>query len=646
MNKIQLGLIGAVMLCAGCSGSSSPAGTAVDRGPAQWTTLGTRAAPSAPETVIAPQAAATWSDYDPPAPYPKTAQQSLQYIAMPDGTRLAAYVTLPADANGQAIAGRFPTVLIQTAYNGGDAQFSSAIAALGGADPYIVEHGYAEVVVDVRGTGQSQGSWDAFGPDEQADYGHVVDWVLQQPWCNGTIGVYGVSYLGITAILTAAQDHPAVKAAFPIVPIGDGYRDIVFTGGQVNPTFIPTWLALVSVLSLTDPILLTSPQVGVPTVLQHLSSAVTTFQVPTLLRGVAGDPATAYDGDFWTVRSPLEVDGDIRVPTFVVGGLHDLFQRSEPMSYEAVKTHAPAKLLIGPWTHIQAGLGQGLPADGVPALNHIELRWFDQYLKGMDVGADRLPNVTQYVLGYGHYVTASDWPHPQAHALRLYLHADKSLSNQPPAADEAPNTVLQEPLNGLCSISTDQWTAGLVGLIPLPCFSNAELAETFDVKYETAPLDEDTYINGPIEADVWISTTAQDAGVSVRIDDVDPSGSATPLTNGIQTASLRAVDAARSRTLDGQRIQPWHPYTKTSVQPLTPGQVVEVPVEIFQTSALIAKGHRLRVAIGASDLPQGVPPLPTLLQSLAGVLSLHSDAAHPSSVVLPVVPASALQAPH
>ncbi|WP_150326481.1 CocE/NonD family hydrolase, partial [Enterobacter hormaechei] len=145
-------------------------------------------------------------------------------------------------------------VLVQTSYNGGNAQYEASIgAALGAADPYIVQHGYATVVVDVRGTGQSQGAWDAFGADEQSDYGHVVDWVTQQSWGNGAIGLYGVSYLGITTVITAAQNHPAVKAAFPIVPIGDGYRDIVFTGGQTNLTFIPAWFGLVSVLSLTDP---------------------------------------------------------------------------------------------------------------------------------------------------------------------------------------------------------------------------------------------------------------------------------------------------------------------------------------------------------------------------------------------------------
>jgi putative CocE/NonD family hydrolase len=625
------------------SSSSSSSGSGATAA-AAWTTLGTRAAPSQPGTSITSNAGAKWVDYNPATLYPKTAQQNIQYITMPDGTQLAAYLTLPADASGAAVAGKFPTVLIQTAYNGGDSQLEGGAtgAALGGADPYMVEHGYAELVVDVRGTGQSTGSWEAFGADEQSDYGNVVDWVTQQSWSNGNIGVYGVSYLAITAIITAAQDHPAVKAAFPIVPIGDGYRDIVFTGGQINDTFIPFWLGLVSVLSLTDPTLLTNPQIGVPAVLEHIESAAAEFQVPTILEAFAQDPSTAYDGSFWAIRSPLENDAKINVPTFIVGGLHDLFQRSEPLSYETIKTQTTTKLLIGPWTHLEAALGQGLPADGVPVLDHIELQWFDQYVKGLSVGAAQQPNVTQYVSGYDHYVTATDWPNPQVQAQRLYMRGDKTLSTTAPAAGEASNLVLQEPLNGICSISLSQWTAGITGYIPLPCETDDNTAELLDVIYQTAPMTQDSYFNGPIEADIWISTTASDAGLSVRVDDVDNSGNAVALTNGIQTASLRAVDASRSRMLDGQMIQPWHPFTQASVESVGAGNIVMVPVEIFPTSAMIAQGHRLRVAIGASDLPQGIPPIPTLLDSLLGALTIYSDADHPSSVVIPVVPAAAL----
>lgn len=608
--------------------------------------------PSAPDRPITRNAGAVWVDYDPPAIYPATAAVPMQAITMPDGTRLAAYVTLPADADGTAVQGSFPVILIQTSYNGGADQYAGSVGgALGGADPYMVEHGYVTVVVDVRGTGQSGGQWDAFGADEQSDYGHVVDWVTQQPWCNGNIGVYGVSYLGITAIITAAQDHPAVKAAFPIVPIGDGYRDIVFTGGQINPTFIPLWMGLVTGLGVTNPCLLTDPAACLPVALEHLTGALTHFQAPLILKALLGNASVAYDDpsptSFWAIRSPLENDHKIRVPTFIVGGLHDLFQRSEPLSYAAIKNQAPTKLLIGPWTHLQAALGVGLPVDGVPAIDHIELQWFDQYLKGKAVGADKLPNVTQYVSGYGHYVTAVDWPNPQASAQHLYLHGDKSLSATAPAAGAPaasvkPHRFVANPAEGLCSISASQWTAGLLGFVPVPCFSNDNSTNRWNVNYMTAPLTAGKYINGPIEANLWISSTAEDAELSVRIDDVAPDGTAVALTNGIQTASLRAVDKSRSRYLDGVMIQPWHPFTKASVQALTPGKPTRVRVEIFPTSAFIAPGHRLQVSVGASDIAQGVPPIPTLVGTLSAGTTLYNDAQHPSNVVLPVVPLTAL----
>ncbi len=649
LNKIKKDRLSLPLICAlslllligACSRSSSAPSGASGHETSQWTSLGTRQSPAVADTGSISHGT-TWSDYNPEATFPGTVTLPQQFITLPDGTKLAAVVTLPADSNGDAVQGPFPAILVQTSYNASIGTISSQFFSQ--ADPYIGEHGYATVIVDVRGSGSSTGEWSAFGEAEQADSMNVVDWVTQQSWSNGRVGLFGPSYMGITTVLTAAQNHPAVKAAFAVVPMGDAYRDIVFTGGQANTLFIPYWMSLVGALSLVNTQPLNDPSTALGTTLSHVLNVIVGFQVPTLLQSYLGDPSVAYDGDFWGTRSPLEYASKITVPTFVVGGEHDIFQRGEPLTYEQIKTHATTKLLIGPWTHGTAVVGSGLPVDGVPALNHIELRWFDQYLKGFKLGAEKLPNVTQYVLGVGHYVTADDWPHPRATAQRLFFHADKSLSETAPAVDESSNVVAQEPINGICSISTVQWLGGAVSgdLLPLPCFTDDNTAEILDVKYETLPMASDYYVNGPIEVDVWMSTTASDAGLSVRIDDVDPSGNATAITNGIQTASLRAVDVTKSRTLNGQMIQPWHPYTPDSVQSVGSGNKVMVPVEIFPTSAMIAKGHKLRVAVGSSDLPQGVPPVPTLLQSLAGVLTIYSDAAHPSSVVLPVVPASEL----
>ena len=633
------GMVMMAVVLTGCGSGQPVSGTAASAA-SNWTTLGTRNAQSVPQTTITSNAGAKWVDYNPAVLYPKTVTTNNLFITMSDGVQLAASVTLPADASGKAIPGKFPTILTQTGYN---KDIGAFIPALGGADQYLVEHGYAHVVVDTRGTGRSEGEWTAFGDTEQADYYPTVEWVTQQSFCDGRVGLYGASLLAITAVLTAEKQHPAVKAAFPIVPMGDGYRDIVFNGGEVNIGFIPLWLTLVTGLSLVDTSFYQDPAEALQAELEHVLGAVTNFQVPVLLKAVTGDPGTVYDGDFWAQRSPIENTPKVQVPTFIVGGLHDIFQRGEPNLYEQLKNHVPTKLLLGPWTHVQAALGQGLPVDGVPVLDHIALQWFDQYEKGMAVGADQLPNVTQYLYGQGHFVTAQDWPNPQASAQQWYLHSDKSLSTATPAAGDAAIQMPQEPLEGICSESTSQWTAGLLGLLSLPCFTNDNLAETLEVKYDSAAMTQDFYINGPIMADLWISTTALDAGVVVRVDDVGTDGKAFALTNGIQYASLRAVDSSRSRYLDGQMIQPWHPYTQASVQKVGSGDLVELQVEVFPTSAVIQSGHKLRIAVGASDFPHGLPPLPDLVQSLLGVLSVYSDADHPSRVVLPVVPVSAIQ---
>lgn len=630
-------IFAAIVFSAGCSRSSSPDGSqslgAAGNG---WTTNGTRSTLAKKNVPI--KAAGAWVDYNPAPTYPNSVI-STDTITMPDGTKLAATIVLPADASGKAVDHPVPTVLTMTGYNKAAGTY---VPAIGGANSYLVSHGYAHVIVDVRGTGASDGEWEAFGATEQGDYKPTIRWVATQPFCNGNIGLYGASLLAITAVLSAAQQDPAVKAMFPIVPMGDAYRDIVFNGGQVNVGFIPLWLGLVTALGVLNPNVVLDPATGLQQELDRVLSAVTNFQVPTVLNAVVGDPDTAFDGDFWAIRSPIEQAGKIQIPTFIVGGLQDIFQRGEPMLYEALKNHTPTKLLIGPWTHVDAATGANLPLDGVPVLDQIALQWFDQYVKGMNVGADKLPNVTQYVYGEGRYVTAADWPHPQAKAQRLYLHGDKSLSTTEPAADEASNFALQQPLSGICSASTSQWTAGLLGLLPLSCFKDNTLAEALDVHYETAPMAEDYYFNGPIAADIWIATTGADAGLSVRVDDVFGS-TVTPISNGLLTASMRAVDETRSRKLDGQRIQPWHPFTKAAVLPVTSGTPMLMPVEIFPTSAMIKAGHKLRISVGASDFPHGLPPVPNLVNGLIGGLTIYSDAARPSSVVIPVVPVSALK---
>ena len=283
-------------------------------------------------------------------------------VTMSDGTVLRVNVYRPANADGTAVERRFPVILTQTPYN-------KSAPQLGFRNDYLVSHGYVQVVADVRGTGSSQGAWDSFGANEQRDGAELVRWAhsSSRPWSNGDVGLWGVSYAAINQFQTAAQHPAGLKAMFPIVPAGDVYRDVVASGGQIDSGFIPFWLGLVTATGLVPPKYTSvDPASGVGTLLQHAGGAFA-FQGPTISDALTGGDK-AYDGSFYKLRSPLSVVDEVRVPTFVTGGEYDLFQRGEPMLYERLRANGvPSRLLIGPWTHLQASSGPGLPADGVPS---------------------------------------------------------------------------------------------------------------------------------------------------------------------------------------------------------------------------------------------------------------------------------------
>ena len=186
----------------------------------------------------------------------------------------------------------------------------------------------------------------------------------------------------------------------------------------------------------------------------------------------------------------------------------------------------------------------------------------------------------------------------------------------------------------------------MFGLTPSPCQFNVNRVEAKQgaIVYETEPLATDMYINGPIQADIWMVASKRQAALNVRVSVVDPkTGAARQLTNGLQSAVYRTVDPSRSRFVDGVMIQPWHPFTKASAQPVVPGQPMLVPVEVFPTAALIKAGRKLRISISSSNQAQGIWSLDRQAEANGNITTILSDPSFPSSVVLPVVPVSALR---
>jgi putative CocE/NonD family hydrolase len=371
---------------------------------------------------------------------------------------------------------------------------------------------------------------------------------------------------------------------------------------------------------------------------------VAQFQAQTLSEATTGG-ARAYDGEFYKTRSPIERISQVHVPTFIVGGWYDLFQRGEPLLFQHLqKQGVPVKLLMGPWYHTDPSLNGDalLTANHLPTLEELQLQWFDHYMLGKPMPiVDSLAAVTYYRIGANRFETAPSWPPPDAKFRQMYLGGPASMGNPGallPAAPktQAPDVLPWQPASGACTRSTVQWTAG--NGKGSPCETNDALNDQSGLSYDL-PITNALDIAGPIAAHLYVSTTAKDAFLTVRLEDVSGAGSnSTQLSAGWQVLSFRALDASKTVKQGGVIVQPYHPFTKQSVLKVESGKVYEVWVEIFPTAAQIAKGDTLRISITPSDAPHLSPPLPQFQNEVGGTLMVYHDAKHPSAIVLPAQP--------
>jgi predicted acyl esterase len=492
-------------------------------------------------------------------------------ITMSDGVVLEADEYVPSTCTSTS---RCPVILIQTPYRKG--QSLTDPADLGSvsseAQPYLYEHGYIEVVVDVRGTGSSSGYWTSFGPREQQDGAELAQWVADPahiPESNGHVGLAGVSYGGINQLLTVEAingdiaghgpltdpgsgcvtspgfncGNPThitsdpVGAIFPIVASADVYRDVVFAGGSLDAGFMPFWLGLVNGLALLPPDTTTSnPPLALNALSEHLED-LAKFTAPAVTSALLGSYGAelplgqdssemAYDSLFYTERSPITHIGDVNVPTFLVGGTYDLFQRGEPINYNALDLpSAEKKLLIGPWYHVTEGTN--LPTTDtagnvIPDDNNLEIDWFDRWLPGPNHtrdgstdGIEKFPTVETYDLGANRWEPNSRYPAAGTTGQRWYLVPGGTLATAKQAVRVAAGELPAITATGACSRSTWQWTAGLpaeIGTSPV-CENNSSLSEAQGLSFTTAAMKRPYAQSGPIEADIYMSSTARDSSI-------------------------------------------------------------------------------------------------------------------------------------
>jgi uncharacterized protein len=541
-------------------------------------------------------------------------------------------------------------------------------------DPYrktttpngFVQHGYAEVITDVRGTGSSQGYWEVFSRREQRDGKEVLDWITKQKWSNGKVGLWGPSYMAINQLLTMEQPGVgAVKAIFPIVPMSDSYRDVTWAAGAWDSSFMSWWYALTTAESVEPPDYTQSqPQIALNTESQHLLD-VYGYQAPDLtgemlgayqhaLCEASGGTAftcnyndSAFDGPDYRLRSPIDRISRVHVPAFIIGGSWDIFQRGEPLVYKGLRLPATKKkLLIGPWYHVAASESAppGLPAKDVtgrkiPTTLDLSIAWFDHWLKGVDNGIQNFPDVETFMQGPNTWVPNSSFPMRGTSYRNLYLTPDAAGSGAESLNDGSlaarlpkPGSNLRLPwlpANGVCSRNTYQWTAGLTGVAsssPTACETTNNQNEVQSLTFTTPAMKKPLTLSGPMNLHLYVSTMSSDTSLSAVVTDVAPDGTSDVITGGSLVASLRKVTTKKcgvrteycSIYAGGQIIEPWHPYTYSSLQPMKPNAVEDLQLEIFPATAEIRKGHRLRVVVMSGDTPHRADTASTLTGQASG----------------------------
>ena len=615
--------------------------------------------------LLASSAFAAAADWSPSPPLYGIGSTKNIAIPMPDGIVLRADLYFPTDLEtGQPATGPFPVIVSETPYGKNTAQFAAFnadLGALSGYTPYLVERGYIQALVDVRGTGGSEGSWDLIQPAEGTDSITVIDWAAHLPNSTGKVGMIGVSYVSITQLFAAANVGPnsPLKAIFPVLATNDPYRDVVMTGGLFALEFGPAYLGLVTGINFLNPIAQQqSNPFDISKVLAGHTQSVVDFDARLVLNMGTGGDRGFYE-TYWRERSPAERLDDIvanGVAVYLVGGLLDVFQGGAPLNFAGLQNawagkpvHGPMssdqpvtgryQLLIGPWYHTTFE---------TEVLSPIALAWFERWLKDVPTGIDETETPLHVLMPDGHVIDTERYPYEEATSTTYFLNAGGKLAATAPSAAKASDAVLWSPLSQPCNRSTEQWALGTGELLfellgsHEPCAAQALVPSLplLALDYPTPAFQAATVLAGPIAVTLHATATTRDTEWIATVFDVAPNGSAVELTSGSLLGSFRALDDERTwKASDGRPILPYHPFTRASKKPVTPGVLTRYDIDVRPTFAVIAAGHKLRVTITTADTPHLAPLPPDLPNLVGGIYQIERSVRGPSSVTLPLAPA-------
>ncbi len=510
-------------------------------------------------------------------------------LPMRDGVKLATDVYRPKGS------GKHPAILIRTTYN-------KALHAEQGAD--AVRRGYVMVVQDTRGRFASEGENLPFETDGwwggREDGLDTVEWMARQPWC-GKIGTVGGSALGITQLLLAGTGTKKVAAQVIHVGAPRAYGDMVFSGGVFRKAMIEDWLRIAAFS---------------PTALAHWTR-------------------TDIDGPFWQERDLSRRYSQVHTAAVHVGGWYDIFAQGTIDAFQGFQlrggqgARGKQRLIMGPWTHgiFQDKAGELKFRNGkTPPVRSADVwAWLGSQLRGEDTGVDRDPAVTYYTMGDARdaaapgneWRTATTWPPPGGKNTPYYLGATGALSPVKPS-QPGQTTFVYDPRNPAPTTGGPQLT------LPSGARNQAAVEARKDVLvFSTPPLDQPVEVTGRVRLRIWASSDGPDTDFVGKLCDVYPDGASYNVCEGILRGRFRQ-GTAKSILME-------------------PGKPYLFDIDLWSTSIVFAKGHRIRVQVTSSNAP-GWDPNPNTgepFRSSSNVRTarntIYWGARYPSQIVLPVM---------
>jgi len=536
-------------------------------------------------------------------------------IRMTDGTEINADIFRPDSKDKfPAIFGFSPYFLApQTAPIKPDAISTHAFmlpaqekgnGSLEAGDPnFFVPRGYAQIVANVRGTGKSGGKYAFIGPPEPQDGVEVIKWIADQPWCDGKVGMFGVSYFAWIQFFIAALDPPHLKCIFAPWGATDIYRDSTYHGGILGHSF---WRGLsrafekvreesysrkkwgdrkfkeAIVKALNDEDI--SGVAELVEILRNPDEGTNPLLVDILLN--------PNDGPYWEERRVKYEN--IKVPAYIGAcwGIYGLHLPGAFRSWENLGV--PKRMIIGPPAYLDRPLYQ---------LHYEALRWFDYWLKGVDTGIMDEPAIRIFVMNTGEWKEANEWPLPETKWTPFYLHENGLLWEHE-----------HWPHEGSDSFDDSPYHRG-------------------HLEYCSPPMVEDTEVVGPIVLNLYASTTDNDVLWFISLREVNQEGNERILTRGWLRGTHREVDPEHS-----QPWEPYHPHTKS--EPLVPGKIYEFNIPVVPTGNLFKAGSRIKLKICSTDdeprHPLEAVATGHLRRQSPSRITVYHDADRPSHLLLPI----------